>query len=58
MTTFNTANTIGGNIVPVTSFSYQDVGIRIDLASGEATATAWGCDLTAEYVSINADYTT
>lgn len=31
VTTFNTANTIGANIVPVTSFSYQDVGIRIDL---------------------------
>ena len=36
----------------------EEVGIRIDLASGDATATAWGCDLTAEYVSINADYTT
>ena len=36
----------------------DEVAIRIDLASGEATATAWGCDLTAEYVSINADYTT
>ena len=32
--------------------------IRIDLAAGEATATAWGCDLTEEYVRINADYTT
>lgn len=31
VTTFNTSNTIGGNIVPVTSFSYQDVGIRIEL---------------------------
>ena len=36
----------------------EEVAIRIDLACGEATATAWGCDLTAEYVSINADYTT
>ena len=36
----------------------EEVSIRIDLASGDATATAWGCDLTAEYVSINADYTT
>jgi general secretion pathway protein D len=33
VTTFNTANTIGGNIVPVTSFSYQDVGIRIEIES-------------------------
>ena len=36
----------------------EEVTIRIDLASGDATATAWGCDLTAEYVHINADYTT
>lgn len=36
----------------------EELRIRIDLAAGEATATAWGCDLTAEYVSINADYTT
>ena len=36
----------------------EEVAIRIDLACGDATATAWGCDLTAEYVSINADYTT
>ena len=35
-----------------------EVRIRIDLAAGDAEATAWGCDLTAEYVSINADYTT
>lgn len=31
LTTFNTSNTVGGNIVPITSFQYQDVGIRIDL---------------------------
>jgi glutamate N-acetyltransferase/amino-acid N-acetyltransferase len=36
----------------------QEVVIEIDLAAGEATGTAWGCDLTAEYVSINALYTT
>lgn len=27
-----------------------------DVKMGEASATAWGCDLTHEYVSINADY--
>ncbi len=31
VTTFNTAQTVGGNIVPVTSFQYQDVGIRLDI---------------------------
>jgi general secretion pathway protein D len=31
LTTFNTSNTIGGSIVPITSFSYQDVGIKIEI---------------------------
>ena len=35
-----------------------DLVIDIDLAAGQATATAWGCDLTADYVKINADYHT
>lgn len=30
-TTFNSANTIGGNIVPITSYQYQDVGIKIEV---------------------------
>jgi glutamate N-acetyltransferase/amino-acid N-acetyltransferase len=32
--------------------------IRLDLHLGTQTATAWGCDLSHEYVTINADYTT
>jgi general secretion pathway protein D len=31
VTTFNTGQTVGGNIVPVTSFQYQDVGIKIEV---------------------------
>jgi general secretion pathway protein D len=31
LTTFNTSNTIGGSIVPITSFQYQDVGIKIEV---------------------------
>lgn len=30
-TTFNTTQTIGGNIVPITAFQYQDVGIKLDI---------------------------
>lgn len=30
-TTFNTAQTVGSNVVPITSFQYQDIGIKIDL---------------------------
>jgi len=36
----------------------EEVLIRVDLGMGDATATAWGCDLTPEYVHINSDYTT
>ncbi len=36
----------------------DEIQLRVDLALGEGSATAWGCDLTIEYVHINADYTT
>ncbi len=36
----------------------EDVLIEADLAAGDASGEAWGCDLSAEYVRINADYTT
>jgi glutamate N-acetyltransferase/amino-acid N-acetyltransferase len=32
--------------------------IEVDLDAGDGAATGWGCDLSAEYVSINADYHT
>ncbi len=35
-----------------------EVNIRVDLGLGRERALAWGCDLTDEYVHINADYTT
>ncbi len=36
--------------------SADKVTALIDVHDGQASATAWGCDLTHEYVSINADY--
>jgi glutamate N-acetyltransferase/amino-acid N-acetyltransferase len=39
-------------------FSRPRIDIDIDLGAGGATGHAWGCDLSAEYVHINADYTT
>jgi glutamate N-acetyltransferase/amino-acid N-acetyltransferase len=36
----------------------DEVQLRIDLGRGDSEATAWGCDLTTDYVHINADYTT
>jgi general secretion pathway protein D len=31
VTSFNTSNTIGGSVVPITSFQYKDVGIKIEV---------------------------
>ena len=36
----------------------KEIEIRISLGDGEASATAWGCDLTYDYVKINGDYRT
>lgn len=36
----------------------DSVLIEVDLASGDASATAWGCDLSPSYVKINAEYLT
>lgn len=33
-----------------------EITVRIDLGRGGATATVWTCDLSHDYVSINADY--
>lgn len=34
----------------------DEIFIRINLHQGDASATAWGCDLTYDYVKINGDY--
>jgi glutamate N-acetyltransferase / amino-acid N-acetyltransferase len=34
----------------------SEITIRVELARGDAAATVWTCDLSHEYVSINADY--
>lgn len=36
----------------------HDITIKIELNSGSGEATAWGCDLTYDYVRINGDYRT
>jgi glutamate N-acetyltransferase/amino-acid N-acetyltransferase len=36
----------------------KEIQIRVALHSGPASATVWTCDLTEEYIRINADYTT
>jgi glutamate N-acetyltransferase/amino-acid N-acetyltransferase len=36
----------------------SEIEILVSLNSGEFSSTAWGCDLTYEYVKINGDYRT
>ncbi len=36
----------------------KDVQVLIDFREGDHGATAWGCDLTYEYVKINGSYRT
>ena len=38
--------------------SEDEITININLNSGKCKATAWGCDLTYDYVKINGDYRT
>jgi glutamate N-acetyltransferase/amino-acid N-acetyltransferase len=38
--------------------SSQEVHVLCDLGLGSGCFTAWTCDLSREYISINADYTT
>lgn len=36
----------------------KEVGIRVDLGLGDGEATAWGSDMTEEFVRLNSQYTT
>ena len=36
----------------------KEIEIAITLGNGPYSATAWGCDLTYDYVKINGDYRT
>ena len=41
-----------------TVLTEDEIDIAVQLNAGNATATAWGCDLTYDYVRINGDYRT
>jgi glutamate N-acetyltransferase/amino-acid N-acetyltransferase len=42
----------------VRALGSSEVAINLELNLGTAKATAWGCDLSGEYVTINSKYTT
>ena len=54
MTVVDRGRIVDGAVVDM---SGDDIEIAVDLGLGAGEAVAWGCDLTAEYVRINADYT-
>ena len=39
-------------------FKQKNVYIKVDLKSGDSSATAWTCDFSKEYVAINSEYST
>jgi glutamate N-acetyltransferase/amino-acid N-acetyltransferase len=39
-------------------FRQPQIDIEVRLGLGDGSATAWGTDLSAEYVRLNAEYTT
>ncbi len=41
-----------------TILTEDEIDVLITLRDGDASATAWGCDLTYDYVKINGDYRT
>jgi len=42
----------------ISAMSVPELQIRVDVNAGDAAATAWGCDLTEEYVIFNSAYST
>jgi glutamate N-acetyltransferase/amino-acid N-acetyltransferase len=36
----------------------KEINLRVNINLGEGSATAWGCDLSEEYVAINSEYMT
>ena len=54
----------GGTPIPfhresvIATMSRDEVALTVKLGVGEHTATAWGCELTEEYVVFNSAYTT
>ena len=44
--------------IVIDAMQTSELQMHVDLGIGNYSAIAWGCDLTAEYVRINGDYTT
>jgi glutamate N-acetyltransferase/amino-acid N-acetyltransferase len=47
-----------GSYLSADPVSGDSVAIRLRVGAGAGSGLAWGCDLSDQYVRINADYTT
>jgi len=45
-------------VIPLKKSSQDEIEILVKLGDGNASAEAYGCDLTYDYVKINGDYRT
>lgn len=55
VTSFNTANTAGSNIVPITSYQYQNVGIEVDITPRVHHNEEVSLELTIEVSNVSGD---
>ena len=46
----------GLGLIVAAIFAREEIALHLDLGAGDGVATVWTCDLTREYVAINADY--
>ena len=42
----------------ISAMNVPEIRFRIDLNCGDSSGTAWGCDLTEDYVTLNSAYST
>ena len=54
----NGAGTNASRKLLLSIFKKKEIEITIDLKSGNKSGRVWTCDLTEEYIKINAEYET
>ena len=42
----------------ISAMNVPEIRFQIDLNGGDSSGTAWGCDLTEDYVTLNSAYST
>ncbi len=58
LTVYNNGPAVYNDALMKTKLKEENVTIGICVGNGKESATAWGCDLSKQYIEINAEYTT